>query len=212
MYLIHYPVWQIIKNQFYGQLRETGNDGNAGDKAVSYTSLRDILAYDWCITAGDSRIDPEDFLALKKQYGSFIRYKDLFFEVDDRQLGALVRSLEKAPVLSPMDLLKTGLTGTFNGVPGEMTDETRRMFDAFLTPQETPVPENLQADRDRMRGLAKLCFDLGTFFIGPSEGFCRDLIHLHEETPADLLVCDSFLMAGAWWSECTEAVLPHWQV
>lgn len=65
------------------------------------------------------------------------------------------------------------------------------------------VPENLQADRDRLRGLAKLRFDLGTFFIGPSEGFCRDLIRLHEESPADLLVCDSFLMAGAWWSECT---------
>jgi len=137
----------------------SGNDENTGDKAVSYTSLRDILTYDWCITAGDNRIDPEDFLALKKQYGSFIRYKDLFFEVDDRQLGALVRSLEKAPVLSPMDLLKTGLTGTFNGVPGEMADETRRMFDAFLTPQETPVPENLRAELRpyQLRGYHWLC-------------------------------------------------------
>lgn len=65
------------------------------------------------------------------------------------------------------------------------------------------VPANLQADRDRLHGLAKLRFDLSTFFIGPSEGFCRDLIRLHQESPADLLVCDSFLMAGAWWSECT---------
>ena len=65
------------------------------------------------------------------------------------------------------------------------------------------VPANLQADRDRLHGLEKLRFDLSTFFIGPSEGFCRDLIHLHQEAPADLLVCDSFLMAGAWWSECT---------
>ncbi len=65
------------------------------------------------------------------------------------------------------------------------------------------VPDHLQADRDRLRGLAKLRFDLATFFVGPCEGFCRDLLRLHEETPADLLVCDSFLMAGAWWAERT---------
>ena len=65
------------------------------------------------------------------------------------------------------------------------------------------TPDHLQADRDRLRGLAKLRFDLATFFIGPCEGFCRDLLRLHEQTPADLLVCDSFLMAGAWWAERT---------
>lgn len=65
------------------------------------------------------------------------------------------------------------------------------------------VPATLQAERDRLRGLAQLRFDLGTFFIDPCEGFCRDLMRLHEESAADLLVCDSFLMAGAWWSECT---------
>lgn len=65
------------------------------------------------------------------------------------------------------------------------------------------VPAGLQEARGRLSGLAQLRFDLDTFFIGPCEGFCRDLIRLHEQTPADLLVCDSFLMAGAWWSECT---------
>ena len=65
------------------------------------------------------------------------------------------------------------------------------------------IPDHLQADRDRLRGLAKLRFDLATFFIGPCEGFCRDLLRLHEQTHADLLVCDSFLMAGAWWAERT---------
>ncbi len=65
------------------------------------------------------------------------------------------------------------------------------------------VPSQLQDHRDRLRGLAKLRFDLDTFFIAPSEGYCRDLLRLHKETPADLLICDSFLMAGAWWAERT---------
>ena len=65
------------------------------------------------------------------------------------------------------------------------------------------VPARLQADRDRLSGLAKLRFDLATFFIEPCEGLCRDLLRLHRETPADMLVCDSFLMAGAWWAEKT---------
>jgi len=54
------------------------------------------------------------------------------------------------------------------------------------------LPDHLQADRDCLRGLAKLRFDLATFFVEPCEGFCSDLLRLHEETPAELLVCDSF--------------------
>ena len=65
------------------------------------------------------------------------------------------------------------------------------------------VPDHLQADRDCLHGLNKLRFDLATFFIGPCEGYCKDLLRLHEESPAELLVCDSFLMAGAWWAERT---------
>ena len=75
--------------------------------------------------------------------------------------------------------------------------------DGFDYSRPDLVPDHLQADRDRLRGLAKLRFDLATFFIGPSEGFCRDLLRLHDQTSADLLVCDSFLMAGSWWAERT---------
>ena len=75
--------------------------------------------------------------------------------------------------------------------------------DGFDYSRPDLVPDHLQAERDRLRGLAKLRFDLATFFIGPSEGFCRDLLRLHGQTPADLLVCDSFLMAGSWWAELT---------
>ena len=75
--------------------------------------------------------------------------------------------------------------------------------DGFDYSRPDLVPDYLQADRDRLRGFAKLRFDLATFFIGPSEGFCRDLLRLHDQTPADLLVCDSFLMAGSWWAERT---------
>lgn len=65
------------------------------------------------------------------------------------------------------------------------------------------VPMALQEQRRALRGLRKLRFDLETFFVLPSEGFCCDLLALHRDRPADLVVCDSFLMAGAWWSELT---------
>lgn len=75
--------------------------------------------------------------------------------------------------------------------------------EGFDFSQPALVPQALRAQRDRLRGLAQLRFDLRTFFIAPSAGFCRDLLALHQDAPADLLVCDSFLMAGAWWSERT---------
>lgn len=84
-------------------------------KVVSYTSLREMLQFDWNIAAGDRFIDPKGLFELEGKYGRFVRYKDMFLELDEKQLESLARKMEKAPSPSPLDLLKTGLTGTFDG-------------------------------------------------------------------------------------------------
>ncbi len=138
---------------------KVGVSSGSSEGVVSYMSLSDMLTYDWRISIGDERIAPEEFLALKQQYGDFIRYKDLFLEVSEKDLAALIKSIEHPPKPGPMELLKTCLTGTFDGIPGEIDEETEKLFHQLLTPDAVPVPENLHAElrEYQKRGYEWLC-------------------------------------------------------
>jgi len=144
---VHTVVPKALRSVFYPQLslKMSAPPGSA-DSVVSYTSLKDMLEFQWQIAAGDSFIDPEELFELKARYGSFVRYKDMFLELDEKQLAALSRKMEKPPALSPMELLKTGLTGTLGGTAIETNEEVEKLFASLLSPPEKDAPERLQAE------------------------------------------------------------------
>ena len=117
----------------------------ASEKVVSYTSLKEMLQFDWNVAAGDRFIDPEELFELQKTYGRFVRYKDMFLELDEKQLESLAKKMEKEPSPSPMQLLKTGLTGTFDGAPVETDGEVEKLFSSLLSPPEVDPPPELRA-------------------------------------------------------------------
>jgi len=120
--------------------------GATGDKVVSYTSLREMLQFDWSIAAGDTFITPQELFELSGKYRRFVRYKDRYIELDEKHLDSIARRLEKDPTPSPMELLKTGLTATLNGVPVEMDEGAASLFESLLSPPEVDPPENLQVE------------------------------------------------------------------
>jgi UDP:flavonoid glycosyltransferase YjiC (YdhE family) len=65
------------------------------------------------------------------------------------------------------------------------------------------VPAELSAQRQKLRGLAQLKFDLEHFFIKAAIGNAKDLLSLLERFPADAIVADSFFVAAAWVHERT---------
>jgi len=118
----------------------------SSEKVVSYTSVKEMLQFDWNIAAGENFIDPQELFELQGKYGRFVRYKDTFLELDEKQLDSLSKKMEKAPSPSPLELLKTGLTGIFDGSPVDMDGEVKNIFSSLLTPPEVEVPSNLQAE------------------------------------------------------------------
>jgi len=117
----------------------------ADDKVVSYTSLSEMLRFDWNIAAGDTFINPDELFELSGKYRRFVRYKDRYIELDEKQLDSIARRLEKDPTPSPMELLKTGLTATLNGVPVEMDEGVASLFESLLSPPEVEEPAGLRA-------------------------------------------------------------------
>ena len=114
-------------------------------KVVTYTSIQDLLDFNWSIAVGDSFISPGELLRLKERYGRFLRYKDMFLEFDEKHLESISRQLEKEPVPSPLELLKAGLTGKYQGVPLDADENTKELFDSLLAPPEVSPPGNLTA-------------------------------------------------------------------
>ncbi len=115
------------------------------DSVVSYTSLAQMLEFDWQVAVGDAFISADELTKIGSQYRRFVRYKDMFLELDEKQIDSIKRRLERDPTPSPMELLKTGLTGEFDGAPVAMDESTTALFDAFLAPPEVAVPSNLRA-------------------------------------------------------------------
>ena len=65
------------------------------------------------------------------------------------------------------------------------------------------VPSTWSEQRDSLKGLAQLKFDLKHFFIEAAIGHTQDLLKILERFLADVIVADSFCVAAAWASELT---------
>lgn len=63
------------------------------------------------------------------------------------------------------------------------------------------VPPELSAQRQSLKGLAQLKFDLEYFFVKAAIGHAKDLMTILDTFPADGIVADSFFLGAAWANE-----------
>ncbi|MFP4705255.1 MAG: SNF2-related protein [Spirochaetaceae bacterium] len=123
-------------------IKATAGDDN---RVVSYTSLSQMLEFDWRVAVGDQIVSAEELLELGEGYRGYLRFRDRYLELDEKEIEAIRRRLERDPTPSPMDLLRTALTGVFEGAPVAMDEHARTLFERLLEPPEVEVPANLQA-------------------------------------------------------------------
>jgi len=69
------------------------------------------------------------------------------------------------------------------------------------------VPLELGNQREALKGLAQLKFDLKIFFIKAAIAYAQDLLSILQRFPADVMLADSFFIAIAW---VHEAGGPPW--
>jgi uncharacterized Zn finger protein/ERCC4-related helicase len=132
----------------------SGNDRN-----VSFLSLKNMLNIEWNITVGETTISLEELKTLQQESRSYVRFRDQYIKLDEKHMERIFRKLQKPARISPLDMLKTGLTGIYEGQPVVMDDEAKSLFGHLLKVVPSPVPKTLQAKLRpyQLRGYQWLC-------------------------------------------------------
>ena len=116
------------------------------DNHEIFMMFEDILKFDWRVAIGDKKFSISEFKRLLKNSRKLVRIMDQYVLLDDKQVGGLLKKLDKLPnSLNRAELMQAVLTGEL--------DETKVAFDQQLTSlfkklnTYTPVttPNNLTA-------------------------------------------------------------------
>ncbi|WP_386086827.1 SNF2-related protein [Wolbachia endosymbiont (group A) of Norellia spinipes] len=116
------------------------------DNHEIFMMFEDILKFDWRVAIGDKKFSISEFKRLLKNSRKLVRIMDQYVLLDDKQVGGLLKKLDKLPnSLNRAELVQAVLTGEL--------DETKVAFDQQLTSlfkklnTYTPVttPNNLTA-------------------------------------------------------------------
>ncbi|BDA74974.1 glycosyl transferase [Rivularia sp. IAM M-261] len=63
------------------------------------------------------------------------------------------------------------------------------------------LPKSLWEQREKLKGFAQFKYDIKTFMIDPTVSQMQDYVDILRSFPADVLLSDSFFLAGGWVSE-----------
>ncbi len=123
----------------------TRKPGTNTDKVKSYTSLSDMMDFTWALALGDEFISPDEFLKLTDRYGKIVRYKDKYLILDEKAIAKIRKQIESEASLSPMDILRINLEGTYKDVPIKTDKTLEKIFKKLFAPEKTAAPAGLNA-------------------------------------------------------------------
>lgn len=63
------------------------------------------------------------------------------------------------------------------------------------------IPKEIVAERESLKGIKQIKYDLKNFFVKPSVGYYKDLCNILDEFNADAIISDSFFIAASWINE-----------
>ncbi|WP_320123506.1 SNF2-related protein [uncultured Sphaerochaeta sp.] len=118
---------------------------SSGGSAESFLALRDLLDVSWTIVLGEDSIDPETLQSMLDQGRKYVAFKDQYVLLDEKEIGRINHRLEKSIKLSPLDLLKAHLLGTYDEQPVMMEKGVQELFGSLLQINPTPVPSEVNA-------------------------------------------------------------------
>ncbi|HRP32996.1 MAG TPA: SNF2-related protein [Agriterribacter sp.] len=114
-------------------------------KGKSFLRLDQLLDFDWQIAVGDTLMSADEFKRLLKKSDSLIRYKSQYIYVSKDDLEKLHKHFNNSTELSPLQLLRTALSGEYFGAKISLSEEIRDLIKKLSDSKEIPLPKNIQA-------------------------------------------------------------------
>ena len=118
----------------------------AKDKiAKSFLQLDKLLDFDWQVAIGDTVISESEFYKLMKKSSGLIKFKKQYIYVSENDLQRLQKHFSSDKKINYFQLLKSALSGEYNGAVISLTDEITELIKELTTVHEIALPHQLQA-------------------------------------------------------------------
>lgn len=138
---------KILKESFIPQLTLSFKKKNEqkDSSVVNYTSLKEMLDFEWSLAIGDQFIDANEFRALVKKYKGVVRYHDKYLIITDADLAKIQKQMDKELSLGTLDILKINLGNNYNNIPIQTNKELQGILQNLFKPDKTTTPKGLKA-------------------------------------------------------------------
>ncbi|HRP88588.1 MAG TPA: SNF2-related protein [Edaphocola sp.] len=111
----------------------------------SFLRLDQLLDFDWQVAIGDESMSITEFEQLMQTSDGLLKYKSQYIYVNKEDLEKLHKHFTSNETLSPLHLLRTVLSGEYNGAAITLTDEVKKMIQEFTEYKEIKLPKGLNA-------------------------------------------------------------------
>ncbi len=112
----------------------------------SFLTLENLLKFDWKVAIGDKKLSVTEFKKLLKDSRRLVRIVDQYVLLDDKEVEALLKKLDKLPdYLSQAELMQAALTGKVNETKVAFDQQLTSLFNKLNTYTPVTTPNNLIA-------------------------------------------------------------------
>lgn len=111
----------------------------------SVISVDEMFRFDWRVALGDEVIDPGEFEKLMSRSTGLLKFKSNYIYADSEDLKKLGKHLSASRKPSRMQLLRSALSGEYEGARVKLTKNTEKLLEEMRTVRKVPVPDGLNA-------------------------------------------------------------------
>ena len=110
----------------------------------SYLQLNDIVAFDWQVALGETKVSQEDFLRLVEAAQGLVHINGEYVFIDSDEAEDLATRLDELPnSMSSMDILRAGLAEEFDEADVEVDESFNELLTSIMQVEPVEIPKEL---------------------------------------------------------------------
>ncbi|MFV0554598.1 MAG: SNF2-related protein [Mangrovibacterium sp.] len=131
---------EVLRPQASVKLKRKAETGGK-----SFLRLDKLLDFEWQVAIGNSLLSEEEFRNLLLKSEGLIKFKTEYFYVDQSDMLKLHKHFAQTKEMSAFQMLRTALSGDYNGASVGITDEVKELINELNDFSKIELPENLNA-------------------------------------------------------------------
>ena len=114
------------------------------EEVKSYLQLNDIVAFDWQVALGETKVSQAEFLRLVEAAQGLVQINGEYVFIDSDEASDLANRLDELPnSMSSMDILRAGLAEEFDEADVEVDDSFNELLTSIMQVEPVEIPKEL---------------------------------------------------------------------